>query len=103
MGQVQPQVDQGGQDPVGEDQPVIGARPGSPPTLSATAFPLCGFLPGQPRIGQLLDQMAETCTIKAAEGRMGQGRTGSVMRHNITNPCGHSHVTASLQLPRTKS
>ncbi len=99
MRQLQPQADQGDQHPVDEDQLVIGPGTSHPLPIAAPTFPERGLALRRPRVGQLLDQIAEMCMIKAAEGRMGQGRTGSVMRHNITNPCGRRHVTGRLLSP----
>ena len=69
--QLQPQVDQGDQHPVDEDQLVIGPGTSCPLTVAAPTFPERGLALRRPRVGQLLDQIAEMCTIKAAEGRMG--------------------------------
>lgn len=92
--QLQAQVDQGDQDPVGEDQLVFRPSSSGPLALPAPSLAQLGLAPCQPRAGQLLDQNAEMCTIKAAEDRMGQGGTGQVMRYNITNPRGPRHVTS---------
>ncbi|WP_406528148.1 hypothetical protein [Streptomyces sp. I8-5] len=84
--QLQTQVDHGDQDSVGEDQLVIRPGSGGPLALSSTTLTQLGPTPPQPGVGQLLDQNAEMCTLKAAEGRMRQDRMGSVnaTRHHQT-------------------
>lgn len=69
-----------------EDQLVVRPGSGGPLAFSAATLAQLGLAPGHPRAGQLIDLNAEMCTVKAAGGAMGQGRTGPVMRHNITNP-----------------
>ncbi|WP_328868743.1 hypothetical protein OHT76_00775 [Streptomyces sp. NBC_00287] len=73
MRQLQPQVDQG---PVVEVQLVIGPGTSRALTVAAASFPERGLALRHPRAGQLLDQIAEMCTSKAAEGTMGPGRAG---------------------------
>jgi hypothetical protein len=80
----------------------VQAEPGTGRPLTVVAAPflerrlaLC-----RPRASHFLDQVAEMCTIKAAEGRTGQDRAGRGGRHNPLNLCGRLHVTADSALPR---
>lgn len=57
----------------------------------------------RPWASHFLDQVAEMCTIKAAEGRMDQGRPGREGRHNPLNLRGRRHVTVDPALPRIAS
>ena len=59
MRELEPEDDQGGDDPVGEHQVVAGARAGGPLPVTAPAIPQPGFLRGLPRRGQLADQFAQ--------------------------------------------
>ncbi|MFE2837932.1 hypothetical protein ACFXI6_44310 [Streptomyces mirabilis] len=103
MWQLQPQVDQGDQHPVDEDQLVIWPGTGRPLTVVAAPFVERRLAPCRPRASHFLDQIAEMCTIKAAEGRMGQGRAGQEGRHNPLNLRGRRHVTSDPALPRIES
>ncbi|MFC9644299.1 hypothetical protein ACFTZF_38145 [Streptomyces mirabilis] len=103
MRQLQPQVDQGDQHPVDEDQLVIWPGTGRPLTVVAAPFVERRLAPCRPRASHFLDQIAEMCTIKAAEGRMGQGRAGQEGRHNPLNLRGRRHVTSDPALPRIES
>lgn len=76
------QVDQGDQYPVGEDEVVLRSRTGSLSAVAAASLVQCGLTARGPRPGQLVDQTAEMCTGDAGEGRMGQGRTGPILRHH---------------------
>ena len=57
--ELEPQDDQGGDDPVGEHQVVTGARAGGPLPAAAAAITQPGLLRSDPRPGQLGDQLAE--------------------------------------------
>jgi hypothetical protein len=93
--QLQPQIDHG----VDEDQLVIGSGTSRPLTFAPASFPERGFAPRRPRTSQLLDQIAEMCTVKATEGGLGHDRAGGEGRHNPLNPRDHRHVTAGPAPP----
>ncbi|MFE7794911.1 hypothetical protein [Streptomyces sp. NPDC057460] len=57
----------------------------------------------RPWAGHFLDQVAEMCTIKATEGKLGQGRAGREGRLKPLNLRGRRHVTADPALPRIES
>jgi hypothetical protein len=56
--ELEPQDDQGGDDPVGEHQVMTGARAGRPPPAATAPIAQPGFLLRRPRPGQLIDQLA---------------------------------------------
>jgi hypothetical protein len=74
--QLEAQVRQGGQDPVAEDQLVVG--PGASGTLTrvAAALPECALVGGGPRVGELGDELAQVLPGDAGEDRMLKGRSG---------------------------
>jgi hypothetical protein len=57
---LQAQHDQGGQDSVGEGQPVAWAGPGGTATRMPAALPQGGLVGGGPRVGELDDQLARS-------------------------------------------
>jgi len=57
--QLEPQVDEGDDDAVGERQVVIWARARGAHPVVATAFAQPGFLGGHPGAGQAGDELAE--------------------------------------------
>ncbi len=74
--ELEPQHDQGGDDPVGERQLMgracaLGAQPGMTPALTQP-----GLLLRQPRAGQLLNQLAQTRAGEPRADTMRQGRAG---------------------------
>ena len=73
---LEPQVNKGDDDPVGERQVVVRARAGRPVALvsPAAAQPV---LPGRcPRPGQLTDQLAQPAAAEPGKDTMRQGRAG---------------------------
>jgi hypothetical protein len=80
--QLQAQHDQGGQHPVAQDQPLVGAGAGGAAAWVAAAVGQRGLVLGGPGVGQLGDELAQVLPGDAGEARMGQGRTA---------PCWRSH------------
>jgi hypothetical protein len=76
VGQLEAQGDQGGQDPVGEDQLVVGAGASGALAWVAAAGEQGGLVGGGPRLGELGEQLAEVLPGQPGEARIGQGRTG---------------------------
>jgi hypothetical protein len=76
VGQLQSQDDEGGQQPVAEDQPVVGAGAGAAPPRVAAALPQGTLVGGGPRVGQLDGQLGEVLPGQPGAARMGEGRTG---------------------------
>jgi hypothetical protein len=72
--ELEPQDDQGGDDPVGEYQVVTGT--GADGALALMTAPIMqpGFLLRRPRPGQFGDQLAQTATRKASADTIRQGR-----------------------------
>lgn len=89
--QLQPQADQGDQHPVDEDQLVIRPGTGRPLTVVAAPFVERRLALCRPRASHFLDQIAEMCTIKAAEDRMGLDGVRSDIAMMRT-PDGHSKL-----------
>jgi len=76
--ELEAQHDQGGYDPVGERQVVVGAGAFGPLSVTASAFPQSGLLLGGPRVGQLGDELGQPPARDAGEDTMRQGRAGQV-------------------------
>ena len=74
--ELEPQHDQGGDDPVGERQLAAWARAFSTQPGMAAAPAQAGLLLGCPRVGQLGDQLAQTAMRQASADTMRQGRAG---------------------------
>jgi len=74
--ELEAQADQGGDNPVGEDQVVTGTGTGGTQPASTTAFVQPGLLLGGPRVGQFCDQLAQPPTWDAGTDTMRQGRAG---------------------------
>jgi hypothetical protein len=98
--ELEPQVNEGDDDPVGEGQLVIrpGAR-GTQPVVT-TAFTQPGLFSDHPGAGQASDEPAEAPRLQAGEDTLGQGRAGQVLRHNNTQLARPFHVPA---VPRSLS
>jgi hypothetical protein len=96
VGQLQAQDHQGGQDPVGEDQLVVGPGAGGTLAWVAAALVQGALARGGPRVGQLDDQLAKVLPGDPGEDRMREGRTG---------PCWRSHprmITRAARLMRAR-
>jgi hypothetical protein len=76
MGQLEPQDDQGDDDPVGEDQLVIRTGAGGPQALASTALVQVGLLLGPSRLGQLDDEFGQMTARDTGADTMRQGRAG---------------------------
>ena len=76
MGQLEAQDHQGCQDPIGEDQLVVGPGAGGTLTQVAAALLEGALVGGGPRVGELGDQLAQVLPGQSGEDRMGEGRTG---------------------------
>jgi len=75
--ELEPQDDQGSDDPVGERQFPVRARAlSAQPVPAAPPLPQPRFLPRGPRPGQFGDQLAQTATWQAGADTMRQGRAG---------------------------
>src|SRR6266516_2376865 len=96
VGQLQAQLHQGDQDPVAEDELVVG--PGADGTLPRMASPLeqGTLVSGGPRVGEFGGQLAKVLPRQPGEARMGEGRTG---------PCWLRHprmITRAARLMRAR-
>jgi hypothetical protein len=69
--QLQAQHDQGGQHPVAQDQPLVGAGAGGAAAWVAAAVGQRGLVLGGPGVGQLGDELAQVLPGDAGEARMG--------------------------------
>ena len=75
--ELEPQHDQGGDDPVSERQLTARARAlSAQPVPAAAPLPQPRLLLRQPRLRQLLDQLAQAATRQASADTMRQGRAG---------------------------
>ncbi|MFE7399862.1 SUMF1/EgtB/PvdO family nonheme iron enzyme [Streptomyces sp. NPDC057557] len=86
MWQPEPQVDQGGREPVGEHQARLASG-----TLGPLAGPAPHHVQGRragrhPGRGEFFGQLPEMCAGDPGQGRMGTGRTGPGQLHNSPNP-----------------
>jgi hypothetical protein len=112
VGKLEPQVNEGDDDPVGERQVMIRARARGAHTVVAAAFAQPGFLGGHPGAGQFGDELAEPSRLQAGEDTLAQGRAGPSGRHIEIVPRGrsrspdrHAEISryAADALSRTKS
>ncbi|WP_185148983.1 hypothetical protein [Streptomyces sp. Ag109_O5-1] len=76
MRELEAQDDHGGDHPVGENQLVARARAGGALPFMASAFAQAGLLSGDPRGGELGDQLAQEAAWEAGADAMAQGRAG---------------------------
>jgi hypothetical protein len=89
--ELEPQHDQGSDDPVGERQLTVRARAPSAQPVPATApLPQPRFLLRCPRAGQLGDQIAQATMWQTDADTMRQGRAGPSRRHILIVPRGRS-------------
>jgi hypothetical protein len=84
VGQLEAQDHQGGQDPVAEDQLVVGPGAGGTLVRVAAALVQGALVGGGPRVGQFGDQLAQVLPGDPGEDRMGEGRTGPCWRRHHT-------------------
>lgn len=94
MRKPEPQVDEGGQQPVGEDQLLLTARPSRPAPGTPAPLMQRGLAGRCPPGREFLEQIAEMRAGDPGQGRMGAGCTGPGQLHNLPNPYGPSPVTA---------
>jgi hypothetical protein len=98
MGQLEAQAHQGGQDPVAEDQLVVGAGAGGTLAWVAAALVQGALVGGGPRVDKLSGQLAKVLPGDPGEDRMGEGRTGPCwLRH----PCMISRAARLMRARRS--
>jgi len=73
--ELEPQADEGDQDPAKEDGPLLGPGPGGAAAHMAAALLQGGLVGGGPEVGQLGDQLARLLPGDPGQDRMGEGRT----------------------------
>jgi hypothetical protein len=74
--ELETQDHQGDDDPIGEDQVVVGARACGTQTAVAPTLVQLGLLLGSSGLGQLGDQPAQATTWQTGADAVGQGRAG---------------------------
>jgi hypothetical protein len=73
---LEPQVNEGRDDPVSKRQVAVRAGARSPDALVTPAFAQPVFLGSQPGAGQLADELAQRSAADPGEDTMRQGRAG---------------------------
>jgi hypothetical protein len=74
--ELEPQVNEGDDDPAGERQVVVRPGPGSAQPVMTPALAQPGFPRGRPRTGEAGDEPAEPPRLQPGEDTLAQGRAG---------------------------
>jgi hypothetical protein len=106
VGQLQAQDHQGGQDPVTQDEALVGAGAGGALAWVAAALLEGAVVRGSPRAGQFGERLGEVLPGQPGEDRMGEGRTGPCWRRHprmmtvrpVSCPSGSAHDQPCLSL-----
>ena len=74
--ELEAQHDQGGDDPIGKHQIMVGAGAFGAEPVAAPAFAQPRLLLGDPRVGQLSNELGQSAPGDTGEDTMRQGRAG---------------------------